>query len=213
VRPLDIDLGPGTQTVDANFDGLVEKLEADQVQWAQVTGTLGWSPITGLTVDEAGFAYAVYVLVRDPDPWAYVLRKLDPQTGAEVWSRTLQGPDNANTIIHGPGPRLARGPGGELVLAGQFTGTVDLDPDPTVEDLRTAEGDTDVFILRLDESGDTIGVTTSAGAGTAEVSGLAISPSGEIHIVGTYQGPLVFPDVGDAALDSSSCSEAFWVRL
>jgi len=82
---------------------------------------------------------------------------------------------------------IAAAPGGDWILAGHFVGTLDLGAGAM-----EARGETDAFLARLDASGALRWQKQFSGAEKQKIFDVAVTPAGEIAVVGTY---------GDGALD------------
>lgn len=81
-------------------------------------------------------------------------------------------------------------PLGNIYFTGIFSGTVDFDPGPGVFNM-TAVG-TDVFVSKLDGSGNFLWATHFGGPGYINVNSIALNASGTICITGTFDQPIDF---------------------
>lgn len=93
------------------------------------------------------------------------------------------------------------GPGGEIYLAGSFTGTVDFDPGPT-SDLVSTNGGSAAFVTKLGADGSYSWTRPFHGMGVAATWGedIAVGSDGSVLFLGT--------SVGTADLDSSAESDS-----
>ncbi len=159
VGPVDFNPGSGT-TVLPGRGGFVAKLTA--------TGALTWARalegdtvfVYGLAVDAAGGIYATgaYYGATDFDPGAGVdsrtpvgsqdvfVLKLDA-AGTYQWAEAFGGA--ADDIGFG----IAVDPSGTVSLAGRYSGTVDVDPDPLgTYELTTPGAKNNLFLVKLRQS-------------------------------------------------------------
>ncbi|HEX5001696.1 MAG TPA: SBBP repeat-containing protein [Bacteroidia bacterium] len=72
---------------------------------------------------------------------------------------------------------------GDIYLTGEFRGTVDFDPGPGINNL-TAYGNTDMFILRLDASGNFIWVKQIGGLANEKPQAIALDLSSNVYTTG-----------------------------
>lgn len=102
---------------------------------------------------------------------------------------------------------------GNLLVAGNFTGTVDFDPGPNIQ-LLTSQGLSDVFLLRMDLSGNFVWASQFGGASDDICRGIAVGSGGEIIIVGRFQGTANF-DPGPSTFNLSPFGtvDAFIVKV
>ena len=92
---------------------------------------------------------------------------------------------------------LAADAAGDLYLAGQFSGTVDLDPSPG-EAVLSSRGETDVFVARLGLGGALRELQHGGGADDDIPFSAVFHPDGALTLAGTYRGNATF-DVGATA--------------
>jgi hypothetical protein len=70
-----------------------------------------------------------------------------------------------------------------VVVTGTFAGSVDFG-----SGIRTAVGNKEMFVMRLNPQGQLMWVATGGGASTDEVTGLAIDASGNVYTAGRFYG-------------------------
>jgi hypothetical protein len=131
-----------------------------------------------------------------------VLAKLDAG-GGTVWSRWLESDDGA--VRAGA---LAVDAGGDLLVSGVFLGTNDFGTGP----LTAVSPHGDVFVARLDPQGSAVWVRQFTATNGFEVyggPGLAVGPSGEVVVTGSFEGTV---DFGGGPLTSFGL-DIFVVRL
>src|SRR5215831_17457361 len=133
----------------------------------------------------------------------------DFATRDRLWTRAVAGPDDmkVTSIVHDPS--------GDLLIAGEFSGTIDFGP-PGLLSL-TASGTKDVFVARQDREGRFLWARRFGGSGATQIAangGLAAAAlaPGDLpafyvggSFVGTTDfdpGPGVFPLTSVGALDA-----------
>jgi hypothetical protein len=85
---------------------------------------------------------------------------------------------------------------GNLYIAGQFTGTVDFDPDPVKTDFHSSNnGSIDAFLSKFDSSGNFLWARTWGGSGRDVAYGVGVDASGNAYVVGPFRYTVDFdPD-------------------
>jgi hypothetical protein len=129
--------------------------------------------------------------------WDLFIQKLD-SNGNLVWIKTIGGP---TAYTYTEGKSISIDNTGNLYIAGMFTSTVDFDPGSSVFYLTSAGFFSleDVFVLKLNSSGDMIWVKSFEGAKVDFAFSLALDDYGAILVTGMFQdtvdfdpGPLQF---------------------
>ncbi len=116
-------------------------------------------------------------------------------------------------LVNEGGSNLALDQQGNIYVVGEFGGTVDFDPGPSVYSL-TAETLGDEFILKLDAGGNFIWAKRFARDGSHNTTIISISVSGQLIIGGTFRGSADFdPSSGEAALTSNGEADVFVLAL
>lgn len=134
----------------------------------------GTSNFGGSDLASAG-EFDVYVAKFAPD-------------GAHEWSKSF----GDAAIQLGDGWGLATDANGDVVLTGDFAGTVDFGGGPLV-----AAGDRDVFVAKLSSTGEHVWSAAHPSTGSAIPRDLAIDASGAIVVVGYFTASL---DLGGGPL-------------
>jgi hypothetical protein len=103
--------------------------------------------------------------------------------------------------------------GGNVYVTSGFEGAGDFDPGPGTATL-TSAGLADIFIVKLDGSGNFAWAKRMGGA-NQEISGsVALDASGNVHTTGTFGGTADFdPGAGTASLTSAGAEDVFVVKL
>jgi hypothetical protein len=118
--------------------------------------------------------------------------------GMHLWSKLYGGATNQD-------PRdLAVDPSGAVLVAGDFTGTVDFGGGAL-----TSAGVTDGFIVKLDPFGAHVWSKKQGDAVAQSVSGIAADATG-IFAVGTFAGAVTF---GGATLTSAGATDVMLAKL
>jgi len=82
-----------------------------------------------------------------------------------------------------------------VYITGQFSGTIDFDPGPGTHTLSTTTNSSlvsDVFVLKLDASGNYVWVKSFSGNNSNKGNALAIDASGYVYITGDFYGIVDF---------------------
>ena len=112
--------------------------------------------------------------------------KLDSQ-GGFAWARVIGG--TANDIGHS----VAIAPDGDVVVTGEFRGTVDFDPGPGIRSLvNTSTTYPDVFVTRLDAAGDLVWANPAGGNRYDFGRDVAVGPDGSVYVTGNFQNTADF---------------------
>jgi hypothetical protein len=193
---IDIDPGPGTFTLTdggifaAKFDS------AGNFLWAKQTYGYSWKWGYSIAVDAAGSAYVTgffdSTVDFDPGPGIFNLKtagktdvfiwKLDA-AGNFVWARNMGG------TLKDIGSSIAVDDAGNVYTAGAFNGTADFDPGPGTFNL-TAAGDYDVFISKLNASGNFIWAKRMGGSNRDEGYSIKVDGSGNVYTTGYVDGTI-----------------------
>jgi len=196
-----------------SFDIFISKLDSSgNFVWAKRMGGTGYDEGRSIAVDPAGSG-DVYTTGRfsgtadfDPGPGVYNLTsagnyeifisKLD-SSGNFVWAKAMGGTDSDIAYSIAIDPTGS----GDVYTTGFFIGTVDFDPDSSGIFNLTSAGSYDIFISKLDGSGNFIWAKAIGGASVSGDIGysIAIEPSGsgDVYTTGVFAGIVDFdPDTG-----------------
>lgn len=208
---------PGT---DIDSDPVVLKLDADgEVLWSKRFTGAGNQKAWSVGVDAEGSAFVTGEmagtvdfgggeLTSAGDADLFVM-KLDA-AGEHVWSRRL-GESGAQR-----GLTLAMHPDGDVVIAGELTGSMTFGAGEGLETLSSVKPDKrDLLLLKLDPEGKARWGRNFSKAETAEgilqgMGGVAVTPSGDILLTGWFHDTLKFDEV---TLVSKGSSDLFIARL
>jgi len=102
---------------------------------------------------------------------------------------------------------------GNIYATGNFNGTTDLDPSPTVSNL-VSFGNQDIFVLKLDMNGDFIWAQKMGGSASESGESLKIDASGAVYVTGYFSGMTDFdPGVSTSNLISAGNDDIFLLKL
>ncbi|MBD2704566.1 SBBP repeat-containing protein [Spirosoma sp. BT702] len=102
---------------------------------------------------------------------------------------------------------------GNVYTTGYFEGTADFDPGPNVANL-TSAGFTDIFISKLDASGNFLWAKRIGGTGEDQGKAIAADRFGNVHITGHFVGTVDFdPGTGTTNFNSAGYDDIFISKL
>lgn len=216
--PLDVDPGPGVFTVGTpGFYTFKLKLSSTgNFIWAT---ELPYHVLKSIYVDEDGNIYTTgqFSGTVDFDPSPGVLSKTSTffediyvskvdSSGTVVWVAQIEG--------YGYGEGVTSNATGDIWVCGNFNGTADFDPGAAVYSV-TDSGFRDVFILKLDGSGNFQWVKTVGGPSWDYGIGLDRDGLDNVYVTGQFEGSVDFdPSAGTDILTSPpSTINAFVMKL
>jgi hypothetical protein len=206
---------------ESDNDGFISKLDAlGNFVWAKQIGGTGSVSGNSIVVDTIGNIYITgqFSGTTDFDPGLSTFNltssgntdifvcKLDAW-GDFVWARQFGGTayDAANSI--------AIDADGSVYITGYFESTVDFDPGDETYNL-TSEGWYDIFISKIDTSGDFVWAIRMGGTGYEEGTSIAVDNSGNIYTTGYYSGTADFdPGIGLLNLTAAGNGDIFMSKL
>jgi hypothetical protein len=219
----DFDPGAGTYTMTAAgyYDIFVQKLDATgNFIWAKQIGAAGFDVAYSLAVDANGNSYSTGYFSNtvdfEPGPGftnlssvgdldIYIL-KLD-MNGNFVWAKSTGG-INADRAFS-----IDLDASSNSYITGFFAATSDFDPGLGVVPV-SSNGGSDIFILKLDASGNYVWVKTIGSTGDDSGNTVTLDPQGNIYTVGTFSGPADFdPGAGVFNLPCAGATDAFLLKL
>lgn len=221
-----IDADPGTATVNLTSNGsddfFIQKLDASgNLVWAKSIGGPGSDGGFYITIDAAGnlLITGLFSGTTDFDPSGSTsnltsngmedifILKLD-LNGNFIWAVSAGG-----TSID-QGSELITDANNNVYITGQFEETVDFDPSASTNNL-TSNGSQDVFILKLNSSGNFVWAKSVGGASLDQGHSITMDASGNSYITGEFSGTVDF-DPGSSTnnlISSGSSSDAFILKL
>lgn len=205
----DFDPGVGTYnlTAEGQYDIFISKLDASgNFAWAKRIGGAVTDEGYSIAVDDSGNVYSTgsFGGTVDFDPGAgnYNLTALGNQdifvskldaSGNFLWAKQLAG---ADSTAGGRGYSIALDASNNVYTTGYFTGAVDFDPAASTLNL-TSAGEHDIFISKLDASGNYTWAINMGGADYETGRSLALDASGNVCSTGGFGGTADFdPGIG-----------------
>lgn len=219
---VDFDPGAGITTLSSagNNDIFISKLNsAGALVWARSFGSTfddeGWE----IFVDSAGNVYTTgyFQDTVDFDPGAGIFN-LNSAGSSDIFISKLDSNGNFLGAWAMGGTASDYGYGifvdasGNIYTTGYFQNSVDFDPAPGGIFNLTSIGVEDVFISKLDNSGNFLWAKTIGGGASDVGLGISLYSSGNIYISGWFQGTVDFdPGTGVFDLISNSGSNDIYV--
>jgi len=198
--PYDFDPGPGTFNLTATmFDAFFTKLDASgNFLWAKNFGSGQSNEAKSVTTDAAGNIYlsGIFDGTVDIDPGAAVnnitsagdndifVSKFDG-SGNFMWAKTMGG--TAGDYVH----TTVLDQSGNILTAGTYNGTADFDPGSSVVNL-TPGGQSDIYVSKLDPSGNFIWAKGMGGPGNEQSYGIVTDNTGNVYTAGEFTGAADF---------------------
>ncbi len=197
----------------------VRQLLTGDFEWAKGMGGAGQDVGNAITVDAAGNVYTTgyFYDTADFDPGAGVFNltsaglqdifvsKLD-SSGNFVWAKRMGG------TSYEVGNAIAVDAGGGIYTTGYFNGTADFDPGTGVFNLTTA-GLQDIFVSKLDSSGNFVWAKRMGGTASAVGNDIAVD-AGSVYTTGYFGGTVDFdPGAGVFNLTSAGSQDIFVSKL
>lgn len=222
---LTVDFDPGAGTANLTSAGVddvfISKLDATgNFIYAKRLGGTSNENSYSITVDASGNVYTsgFFIGTADFDPGVATVNltsvglrdifvsKLDAG-GNFVYAKQSGGTtsDNGNSV--------AVDASGNVYLAGDFSGTADFDPGAGAFNL-TSAGQADIFVSKLDASGNFVWARGMGGTGIDIASMIKLDASGNIHINGGFEVTADFdPGAGTFNLTSAGNEDVFISKL
>ncbi len=197
----DFDPGMGSYnlTAAADMDVFISKLDAmGNFVWAKQMGASSFDIGQAIEVDAAGNVYTTGFFFNtvdfDPGVGTYNLSalsghdmfvlKLDT-AGNFVWARRMGG----STIQFGLDLKVDAL--GNIYTTGHFRETVDFDPGTGIYNL-TSAGDQDIFVHKLDPSGNFVWAKQFSGASFGVGSAITVDAAGDVYVSGAFMDTVDF---------------------
>ncbi|HLG34909.1 MAG TPA: T9SS type A sorting domain-containing protein [Bacteroidia bacterium] len=199
--------------------------QAPNWQWAKAIGGIDWDEGYSIAIDVSGNVYTTgyFLETVDFDPGAGVfnltsdggsvdifISKLS-SSGNFVWAKAIGGTGNES------GLSIAIDPAGsaDIYITGFFTGIADFDPDTGTFNL-TSVGNEDIFISKLDSSGNFVWAKAMGGIYDDVGYSLALDRggSGDVYTTGWFTGTVDFdPGAGVYNLIADATTDIFISKL
>jgi hypothetical protein len=220
----DFDPGPGTFTASpvGDYDAFICKTNAaGNLVWAKTFGGTGIDAVHAITVDATGNVYVTGQFDGtcdfDPSPVVFNISSASASTdafilkldalGNFVWAKNFEGSQTES------GNAIALDPSANVYVGGSYKGTVDFDPSVATNTI-TAADDMDIFICKLNSSGNFIWAKSIGGVGKDDCYGLTVDQSSNIYTTGYFSNAVDFdPGAASFVLSGTGGSSAFVSKL
>ncbi len=213
--------GPGAATLNSvgNSDIFIAKLsDAGEVLWVRRAGGSQADAATAIAIDSAGSVYLTGSfqgtadfgpgsgsLTSSGNSDAFILKL--SSDGNFQWVKRLGG-----TGADG-GTGIAIDSAGNIVSAGFFSGTVDMNPNGGVNNL-TSAGNTDIYVTKLDNDGNFVWARRAGSTAADRAAGVVVDSNNAIIVTGSYTGTVDFdPGPTNSATTSAGGTDAFVWKL
>lgn len=221
---VDFDPGPGVQNLTApGFRAcFVQKLDpAGNLIWAETFGGSAWATGLAVETDPSG-----NILVAgnffwagdfDPGPGVVTLTasnftdvfvmKLNP-LGNMLWAKEVGGAQNDRV------EDLALSTSGDVCITGSFFDQVDFDPGTGTNLLTSNSASLDIFVLKLNTSGNFEWATAMGSPQTESGYSVAFDANENVFVTGDFYGTVDFdPGAGTQNLTSAGDRDLFVQKL
>jgi hypothetical protein len=218
-KSIVVDAAGNVYTI-GNGDIMIRKLDASgNLIWAKNIGSYVDRVGNSIAVDASGNVYATGTFGGtvdfDPGDGIYNLTgpndifimKLD-SSGNFVWAKNM----GNNYDYVNEGVSIALDVTGNVYTTGYFGGTIDFDPGAGTNYL-TANGTSDIFISKLNNTGDFVWARNMSGP-RGEGSSIAVDLLGNVYTTGYFEGTTDFdPGAGTYNLTSTTYDDIFISKL
>lgn len=222
---VDFDPGPGTfnLTSAGNDDIFILKLDdTGNFIWAKQLGGVNQDIGNSLTTDAAGNVYTTgsFSATADFDPGAatYNLTAAG-SSGTDIFISKLDAAGNFLWALRMGGTNTDRAyaikldASGNILTTGNFRNTVDFDPGTGTVNLVSAGG-SDIFISKLDASGNYLWAKQMGATGFDNAYSLDADAAGNVYTTGDFQNSVDFdPGAGFATLNAAGSNDIFVSKL
>ncbi|MEA3446492.1 MAG: SBBP repeat-containing protein [Bacteroidota bacterium] len=209
-------------TSNGGFDIFISKLNASgDFVWAKSIGGSSYDYGVSISLDTSGNIYTTGYFKDNVDfnPDSVVecnlasngmknvfISKLDA-SGNFVWAKNWGGIDDDW------GYSLKIDFAGNVISTGWYGGTVDFDPGTGVFNL-TSSGNMDIYVSKLDASGNFIWAKSMGGNNNDHSYALALDAAGNIYTTGSFEGTADFdPGIGTSTYTSNGLHDIFISKL
>jgi hypothetical protein len=210
----DFDPSSGTTNLTSagNGDIFIQKLDTSgNLLWAKAMGGAYYDFGRSISTDASGNVYTsgIFNGTADFDPssgttnltsagsYDIFIQKLDA-SGNFVWAKAMGG------ASYDHGMSITTDAYGNVYTTGSFEGTVDFDPSAGTTNL-TSAGSYDIFIQKLDASGNLVWAKAMGGTSSDEGQSITTDASGNVYTTGSFVGKADFdPSSGTTTLTSAA---------
>ncbi len=190
--------------------------------WAKKMGGLWFDYSMDIAVDASGNVYTTGSFADtadfDPGPGVFNLTSLSFNgdmfvsklgvSGNFIWAKHMGGASGVG------GNSIVVDAAGNVYITGAFEGTIDFDPGSGIYNL-TSAGYTDIFICKLNSSGNFVWAKQFAGANYYDSGySIAVDASGNVYTTGRFTGTIDFdPGIGTYNLTTAGTYDIFISKL
>lgn len=188
-------------------------------EWAKAFGGLGADKGNAVTTDADGNIYSTGTFEEtvdmDPGPGVFNLtsngesdifvQKLNAN-GDLIWAVSF------GSVYADEGMDLVIDHAGNIYTVGSYADIIDFDPSTSNTSISIASGD-DIFIHKLDASGNFIWAKGIGGTGIDFASAVAIDLTGNIYVSGIFEDTVKFDTLNQASLLGATGLDAFVLKL
>lgn len=219
------DFDPGAATFNLLSQGqediFISKLDASgNFMWAEDIGGIGTNIANSIAVDALGNIYTTgyFYATTDFDPGAGTFNLTPPSSGSAAFVSKLNTSGGFAWAVSygGPFSSYAQGNGittdalGNVYTTGTFTKTIDFDGSASTFNFTSLGNSNDVFITKLNASGNFVWAKRMGGFGLDYAYSIALDTLGEIFTTGNFDGTADFdPGANTFNLVSSGFFDVF----
>jgi len=220
-----VDFDPGPQTCYLYTNGwedvFIQKLDASgNFLWAKSFGGVAVDICNSITTDASGCIYSTgsFRATVDFDPGTgstYItsageedifIHKMD-SSGHFLWVRTIGG------AYYDVSYSMDVDKFGNIYITGNYKGTVDFDPGVGIYNL-TSIGNTDIFVLKMDSSGNFLWARSFGGTNSDGSNSIVIDNFGNVYVAGYFKESADFDGgLGINILISEGSSDVFVLKM
>ena len=188
------DFGSISLTSNGNSDILVAKMDANgNWLWAVSVGASDWDGGFDICLDSEGNAYVTGYFNETVSFGTYELTSngvndvfVAKISSAGVWQWAKNAGSSSNDFGYG----IEIDATGNLYVTGWFAGTASFGSYSVI-----SAGDDDVFIAKLNSSGNWLGVLSAGGSNKDRSTGIGLANSGNAYITGEFSGSTTFGSI------------------
>ena len=200
-------------TSNGEYDSFVLKLAADgSFEWVKGFGNANSDDSPSMVLDSQGNIFVIGsfsgTIDFDPDNPA-TQHQVTSQSGSldafvlklntngdVVWVKSFGG-SSFDLIEY-----IVLDTQGNILVTGFFSDTVDFNPDPAITDNLQSNGNTDVYVLKLNSNGDFVWAKSFGGTLREGIPNIVLAPQDNLIVTGSFSGTVDFDP--DAVLDDDT---------
>lgn len=184
--------------IKVSIDASGYSIETDSQNNVYVTGRFfgkaDFDPGIGQSYLTSNFQHDVFILKLTED-------------GTYIWAKSIGGD------LQESGNALEIDSKGSIYITGYFQSTVDFDPNIGIHNI-TAQGESDLFVLKLDANGNLIWVKTIGGFTYILGLSVKVDADGNVVMAGAFDSTIDFdPDSGMQIVNSIGGEDVFVLKL